>query len=107
CRGDTRISRSVASSTLAPSSGSNRGDRIFETVITGLAAAAPLLLTGIVILLLLDALPAIQRFGLTFFSGSTWNPVSEQFGAAAYIYGTIVSSIVALLLATPIGVGCA
>ena len=58
-------------------------------------------------LLVLDALPAIQRFGFSFLTDSTWNPVSEQFGAAAYIYGTVVTSIVALLLATPIGVGCA
>src|SRR5207302_1236895 len=62
---------------------------------------------GIIILLLVDALPAIQRYKGTFLTESTWNPVSEQFGAAAYVYGTVVASVVALLLAAPIGVGCA
>jgi len=76
-------------------------------VVTVLAAAAPVLLAGIVVLLVIDALPAIQRFGFTFFTDSTWNPVSEHFGAAAYIYGTVVTSILALVIATPIGVGCA
>ena len=57
--------------------------------------------------MLLDALPAIQRFGFSFFTNSTWNPAAEQFGAAAYIYGTVVTSILALLLATPVAVGCA
>src|SRR5439155_3197742 len=38
---------------------------------------------------------------------STWDPVNEQFGAGAYIFGTLVSSVLALALATPIGVGCA
>jgi phosphate transport system permease protein len=87
--------------------GSNRGDRLFEGVVSGLAGAVPLLLTGIVLLLMVDALPAIERYGLSFLTDSTWNPVSEQFGAAAYVYGTVVSSVLALVLAAPIAVGCA
>jgi phosphate transport system permease protein len=104
-RRKTVISRAVMA--IEPTSGSNRGDRVFATAIGALAAAVPLLLVGIVFLLMVDALPALQRFGTTFFTDSTWNPVSERFGAAAYIYGTVVTSIVALLLAGPIGVGCA
>src|SRR5215831_18438774 len=88
-------------------SGSTYGDRIFGAGVTGLAAGVPLLLLAIVVLLLLDALPSIQRSGLAFLTNSTWNPVSEEFGAAAYVFGTIVTSLVALLLAAPIGVGCA
>ena len=87
--------------------GSNRGDRIFETIIGAIAAAIPILLVGITLLLVVDAAPALARYGGTFFTDSTWNPVAEQFGAAAYIYGTVVTSVVALLLAAPIGVGCA
>src|SRR5205085_8709881 len=56
---------------------------------------------------LVDALPAILRYRATFLTDSTWNPVSEQFGAAAYVFGAVVTSVVALLLAAPIGVGCA
>ena len=87
--------------------GFDRGDRIFEVTIGALAAAVPLLLAGIVFLLVVDAAPALARYGATFLTDSTWNPVAEQFGAAAYIYGTVVTSIVALLLAAPVGVGCA
>jgi phosphate transport system permease protein len=85
----------------------HRGDSVFEGAVSGVATAVPLLLGGIVLLLLVDALPAIQHYGLTFLTDSTWNPVSEQFGAAAYVYGTVVTSLLALLLAAPIGVGCA
>jgi phosphate transport system permease protein len=87
--------------------GSARGDHVFGIGITALAVAVPLLLGSIVFLLLVDALPALQRYGAGFLTESTWNPVSERFGAAAYIYGTVVTSLVALLLAAPIGVGCA
>ena len=61
--------------------GSDRGDRTFTAAIGGLAAVVPVVLAGIIILLLVDALPAIQRYKGTFLTESTWNPVSEQFGA--------------------------
>lgn len=83
------------------------GDRVFAGVISALAVAVPMILIAIIVLLSLDAWPAFQRFGGTFLTESTWNPVAEQFGAAAYVFGTVVTSIVALLLAAPIGVGCA
>ena len=84
-----------------------RGDRLFEGAATALAATVPALLVAIALLLLIDALPALQHFGLTFLTESTWDPVGERFGAAAYVFGTIVTSLLALLLAAPIGVGCA
>jgi phosphate transport system permease protein len=83
------------------------GDRLFEGLVTVLAAVVPIMLAAIGLLLLLDALPALQRYGAAFLTDSTWNPVTEQFGSAAYVYGTVVTSLVALLLAAPIGVGCA
>ena len=84
-----------------------RGDRVFAGVATVLAAAVPLLLVAIVLLLIADALPAVQRYGLGFLTNSMWDPVAEKFGAAAYAYGTVVTSALALLIAGPIGVGCA
>jgi phosphate transport system permease protein len=86
--------------------GSATGDRVFAVAISLLAAGVPLLLAAIIVLLSIDAMPAILRFGGTFLTDSTWNPVSEQFGAAAYVFGTVVTSVVALLLAAPVGVGC-
>ena len=85
---------------------SDRGDRVFSIVVTLAAACIPLLLIAIVILLLLDALPAVQRYGLGFLASSDWDPVAEKFGAAAYIYGTVVTSVLAVLIAGPIGVAC-
>jgi phosphate transport system permease protein len=59
------------------------------------------------VLLLLDAFPALSRYGFGFLASSTWDPVTEKFGAAAYVFGTVVTSLIALILATPIGVACA
>jgi phosphate transport system permease protein len=71
------------------------------------ATCVPLLLIGIIVLLLMDAWPSVQRFGLGFLVNTAWDPVAEKFGAAAYIYGTVVTSLIALLLAAPIGIACA
>ncbi len=54
-----------------------------------------------------DALPAIRRYGLFFMTTSAWNPVEDDYGALPMIYGTLASSLIALLLAIPIGVGTA
>src|SRR5439155_19930400 len=51
--------------------------------------------------------PAISRYGLGFLGSATWNPVANQFGAANFIYGTIVSSFLALLIAGPMSVAIA
>jgi len=53
------------------------------------------------------ARPSIQKFGLGFIIGRVWDPVKEQFGALPFIYGTLVTSLLALLLAAPIGLGVA
>ncbi|HEY9851247.1 MAG TPA: phosphate ABC transporter permease subunit PstC [Leptolyngbyaceae cyanobacterium] len=54
-----------------------------------------------------DAIPAIFKYGLGFVVNSTWNPVNNEYGVLAPIYGTIVSALIALILAVPIGVGTA
>lgn len=69
---------------------------------------------GIVVVLLLlgfpiaeQAIPAIQQFGLGFLFGSDWNPVANQYGVFPMIAGTLMSSLIALLFAVPLGVGTA
>ncbi|MEO1466668.1 MAG: phosphate ABC transporter permease subunit PstC [Cyanobacteria bacterium J06633_1] len=52
-------------------------------------------------------IPAIKEFGLSFFTGSSWNPPEKQYAILPMIYGTVVSSLIALLVAFPIGVACA
>ena len=83
------------------------GDRVFEVIAYG-AAALILLIAGVfIIALFIPALPAITKFGLGFFVSRTWDPVRTQFGALPAIYGTLVTSAIALVIAFPIGLGAA
>jgi phosphate transport system permease protein len=65
------------------------------------------LLIGLVIILVKDAMPAISRFGFSFITNSTWDPVKEIYGALPAIYGTLLSSLIGLLIAIPISLGAA
>ncbi len=66
-----------------------------------------LLLAGIVVSLIVGALPAIRRFGLEFLVSATWNPVTEEFGALVPIVGTLLTSVIALLIGVPVSFGIA
>src|SRR5207244_9320211 len=73
-------------------------------VLTRAAAIAVLVILGGVIISLIDgSLPALQAFGLNFLIEERWNPVTEKFGALAPIYGTLVTSLIAMLIAVPVG----
>jgi phosphate transport system permease protein len=61
------------------------------------------LLGGVIFALFAGAWPALQKFGIGFITTETWNPVTETFGGIAPIYGTIVTSIIAMVIAVPIG----
>ena len=82
-------------------------DRVFAAGVAALAMLVPVTLAAITLLILIDSWPAITRYGLSFFTTTAWDPVKLVFGAAAYVYGTIVTTIVAVVLATPIAVGAA
>jgi phosphate transport system permease protein len=82
-------------------------DRVFAAGVTALAMLVPLTLAGITVLILIDAWPSLTTFGLSYFTTTVWDPVKLVFGAAAYVYGTIVTTIVAVVLATPVAVGAA
>ena len=78
-------------------------DIVFR-VLTRAAALGVLVILGGVMLSLVDgALPALRTFGLNFVVEERWNPVTEKFGALAPIYGTLVTSFIAMLIAVPIG----
>ena len=77
-------------------------------LITFLAAGILLAITCLLVYQLWTlSAEARAKFGLKFFAGETWDPVSGDFGALPFIYGTIVTSLVALLIAVPLGVGAA
>lgn len=82
-------------------------DSIFQKIVQGLAIAILLLVAAIAIELAVAAVPAVQRFGLGFLWTSEWNPVKNIYGILPQIYGTLVSSLMAIALAMPLGVGIA
>src|SRR5262252_9176401 len=71
------------------------------------AALVLLLLAGVLLSLAYGAWPALKTFGWNFLTTEVWNPVTEKFGALAPIYGTVVTSIIAMLIAIPIAFGIA
>ncbi len=83
------------------------GDRLFKGVLMVLAASVPLLLLLLAFGLWRGAAPAIDRYGLGFLTGTTWDPVTEDFGAFPLIVGTLVSAALALLIAVPLSLGVA
>jgi phosphate transport system permease protein len=83
------------------------GDTAFRLASTAAAASIILVLAAVFVLLAIDSGPAIRRYGASFITTSTWDNVKEIFGALPYVYGTLVTSAVALVLAIPIGVGAA
>src|SRR6266566_1752893 len=90
-----------------PATGANRADRVYRGVVTGLALLLPLLLITQVGELAVNAWPAMHRFGFGFLWHSTWDPVAEVYGAGPLIFGTIVSSLLALAIAVPLAPGVA
>ena len=65
------------------------------------------LLGGVILSLVIGSLPAFKAFGLGFLTTQSWNPVTEKFGAVAPIYGTIVTSLIAMLIGIPVSFGIA
>ena len=82
-------------------------DRAFRTGTGAVAAVVVAVVIGIGFELTRQSLLSIQKFGMRFWSGSTWDPVAGEFGALPFIWGTLYSSIIALLIATPIALGIA
>lgn len=81
------------------------GDRAYIAVTTAFAVLIPLLLLLIAISITIAAWPALSQFGWSFITQSEWNVGAGKFGAAPAIYGTLVSSAVALIIATPLALG--
>ena len=82
-------------------------DRLFGWAARGAALLTLALLLGILVSLVIGAWPAIQKYGLAFFASSTWDPVSEEFGGLVMIYGTLATSLIALVIAVPVSFGIA
>jgi len=82
-------------------------DKAFRLLTFSSALGVLLLLGGVILVLIVGSTPALRTFGLSFLIDDSWNPVTEKFGAIAPIYGTVVVSIIAMIIAVPLGLGIA
>ena len=82
-------------------------DTVFAVLTHGAAWLTLLLLVGIIASLVIGAAPAIREYGLGFLTSAEWDPVQEKFGGLVMIYGTLSSSLIALLIAVPVSFGIA
>lgn len=101
---------------LAPRSGwlpwrkpgeANLGDRVFHAVTGTFAAGTVLLLAAMALQMTRASALSLERFGLGFVTSTEWDPVQDQFGALAFVFGTVASSLLALALAVPVALGVA
>jgi len=83
------------------------GDLIFHNVTRAFAVLTLVTLFGIIVSLIVSSWPSIQKFGLSFLWTSVWNAPAERFGGLIPIYGTLVTSIIALAIAVPVSFGIA
>ena len=82
-------------------------DLVFRGVAKGSAILVLLILSGVAVSLVVGSWAALAKFGPAFLATESWNPVTENFGALAPIYGTVVTSAIAILIAVPVGIGIA
>ena len=84
-----------------------RSDVLFHNITFAAAMFVLALLAAVAISLVIGAWPAMKTFGFGFLASQSWNPVTEKFGGLAPIYGTVVTSFIAMLFAVPVGFGIA
>lgn len=92
---------------MARKTGENIKDLLFERTTGAFAFLVLFLATLLFAVLLRESLPALRKFGAAFLVTGTWDPVLDRFGALPFIYGTLVSSFLAVLIAVPLSVGAA
>jgi len=95
--------RTMAKSTPATS----QGDYYFKWLTAAAALITPLIMAGIFLELVGHSLPSIKEFGFGFLISQNWNPVTEQFGAASSIFGTVMSTLIAMVIAVPLSIAIA
>jgi phosphate transport system permease protein len=100
--------RGLALSRLVPGVGAgNLSDRAYGAVLAAFGAVIPLLFLAIFLRVGAEALPVLRRAGPAFVTSRQWDPVGGAFGALPFIFGTVASSLLALLIAVPLAVGLA
>src|SRR3954471_20983661 len=82
-------------------------DPLFRGGTAVVAALVIATVLGVLVVLLKDSMLSVRKFGFSFWSTRTWDPVAGEFGALPFIWGTLYSSVLALLLAAPVALGIA
>ncbi|MFL6281718.1 MAG: hypothetical protein ACJ74Q_00965, partial [Pyrinomonadaceae bacterium] len=85
----------------------NFGDALFRATLFGCALLLVVIVVAMFVEIGSNARPSISRFGLSFLTGRAWDPIQGEFGALPFVYGTVVSSLLALALAVPVSIGIA
>jgi len=83
------------------------GDKIFRTVVLIAASSILIIVAAMILIMVNNSLPTITRYGIGFLTGAEWKPARHEFGALPFIYGTVVSSVIALVISVPISLGIA
>lgn len=78
-------------------------DATFRQLTRAAAIGVLLLLSGVILSLIIGSMPAIRKFGIHFLTSEEWNPVTDDYGGVASIYGTLITSIIAMVIAVPVG----
>lgn len=83
------------------------GDKIFHTILLIMATIILIIVAAIIGKMVISSLPTIQQYGIVFLTGREWIPAQDKFGALPFIYGTVVSSLIALIISVPLSLGIA
>jgi phosphate transport system permease protein len=83
------------------------GDRIFRAILFIAAAVILIIVAAMIAMMISYSMPTIREFGFGFLAGRVWNPAMGSYGALPFIYGTIVSSVLALVISVPVSIGIA
>ena len=83
------------------------GDKVFRTVMVIAASSILLVVVAMILMMVRNSWPTIEQFGFGFLTGADWKPARYEFGALPFIYGTVVSSVIALVIAVPLSLGIA
>jgi len=85
----------------------NKGDAIFHLAISATSVIVVLIVIAMIVALASHATVSIRQFGFSFLTSREWDPIKGHFGSLAFIYGTIVSSLIALFISVPLSLGIA
>ncbi len=83
------------------------GDTRFRIMALAAALTVLVIFAGVITALLIGSVPAFKAFGFGFLTSQAWSPTRDNFGALAAIYGTLVTSLIAMVIAVPVGIGIA